>query len=59
MKLKDTRIKQGGAFRCDFSAFEGLDEDQDFQPGDTLKCKYCEQIWKLGQDGFWRTSEEE
>lgn len=59
MKLKDTRIKQGGALRCDFSAFEGLDENQEYQHGDTLKCKYCDQFWKLGQDGFWRIAVKE
>lgn len=62
MKVRDTRVNQGGLLRCCLATLgEEAEGDRDFEPGDTLDCKYEEpgnQQMRLNADNVWEWNHE-
>jgi hypothetical protein len=46
MKIKDTKLNIGGAFRCCLESFdtyiEQQDADHEYNEGDIIPCKWCQ-----------------
>lgn len=41
MKLSETTVDHAGSFRCCFSAFDVIADDDDVSEGGVVDCKYC------------------